>query len=73
MNFQRKTALLIILVTLAVILCHASVGATRVLPKDFAGANHLEAYPSMYEKVKLTMATWLERLPSGPSPKGPGN
>ncbi|KAG5530520.1 hypothetical protein RHGRI_025460 [Rhododendron griersonianum] len=52
---------------------HVRVGAIRVLSKDFAGENHLEAYPSMYENAKLTMACWLERLASGPSPRGPGH
>ncbi|GFY81322.1 plastid transcriptionally active 4 [Actinidia rufa] len=45
----------------------------RVLPEDFAGENHLATYPSMYEKAKLSMECWLERLASGPSPKGPGH
>ncbi|KAI8030599.1 hypothetical protein LOK49_LG01G02539 [Camellia lanceoleosa] len=39
-----------------------------------ASESHLATYPSMYyEKAKLAMATWLERLPSGPSPSGPGH
>ncbi|KAL6971748.1 hypothetical protein U1Q18_031430, partial [Sarracenia purpurea var. burkii] len=71
MNFRRKTTLLIIFVTFITILCQVGVQATRVLPKDFADENYLETYPLMYEKAKLTMTSWLERLSSGPSPKGP--
>lgn len=73
MYFRRENALLITLVIFVFIFGYASVGATRVLSEDFAGENHLEAYPSVYENAKLTMACWLERLATGPSPKGPGN
>ncbi|WRX21271.1 hypothetical protein QQP08_013758 [Theobroma cacao] len=51
----------------------AGVEATRVLPEDFAEANNLETYSSVYEKAKLTMSCWLQRLASGPSPRGPGH
>ncbi|MFQ6645474.1 hypothetical protein Gotur_019094 [Gossypium turneri] len=53
------------------ILSHVGVEATRVLAEDFAKANHLETYSSVYEKAKFTMSCWLERLASGPSPRGP--
>ncbi|KAI8537324.1 hypothetical protein RHMOL_Rhmol09G0014900 [Rhododendron molle] len=69
MYFRRENALLITIVIFVFISSHVRVGAVRVLSKDFAGENHLEAYPSMYENAKLTMACWLERLASGPSPK----
>ncbi|KAG5560946.1 hypothetical protein RHGRI_004093 [Rhododendron griersonianum] len=70
----RKTTLLVILVVFVAVLCHAHVGAARVLAENFADANHLATYPSAYEKAKLSMACWLERLASdGPSPKGPGH
>ena len=49
------------------------VEATRVLSEDLAGAKHLAAYPSMYEHAKETLSCWLERLASGPSPRGPGH
>ncbi|KAE8076605.1 hypothetical protein FH972_015242 [Carpinus fangiana] len=64
MNFRKTSTLLIIFVISAVILSHARVEAARVL----ASADHLETYSSVYEKAKLNMAYWLERLPSGPSP-----
>ncbi|KAL7230950.1 hypothetical protein ACSBR2_009260 [Camellia fascicularis] len=88
MYFQRQNTLLIIMIVIFVtILCHANthVGATRELKSppssssssEFvsgASESHLATYPSMYyEKAKLAMATWLERLPSGPSPSGPGH
>ncbi|KAK9932219.1 hypothetical protein M0R45_019465 [Rubus argutus] len=71
------SSLFIIFVITVAILGHASVEATRLLPKDFAAANHLETYSSpsslVYEKAKYTMEYWLQRLASGPSPKGPGH
>ncbi|KAH7856517.1 hypothetical protein Vadar_002394 [Vaccinium darrowii] len=73
MYFRRETASLVLLVIFVAILCHAHVEATRVLKEDFANANQLVTYPSVYEKAKLTMACWLERLASGPSPRGPGH
>ncbi|KAK6930508.1 hypothetical protein RJ641_004602 [Dillenia turbinata] len=47
----------------------SSVEATRVLPEDFARHNHLV----VYEKAKYAVTSWLERLASGPSPRGPGH
>ncbi|KAK2989375.1 hypothetical protein RJ640_007774 [Escallonia rubra] len=72
MEFQKTSTLLIVFVVFVVAASLVSVEAGRVLPEDFAGANHLATYPSMYMKAKDTMACWLERLASGPSPKGPG-
>lgn len=73
MSFRSATALLIIAVMFVAIFSQAQIEATRVLAEDFAGANHLATYPSVYNKAKYTMACWLERLASGPSPKGPGH
>ncbi|GLT56566.1 hypothetical protein SLA2020_296000 [Shorea laevis] len=67
---KLSTLLLVLVVAVAVLSC---VEATRVLPEDFAEANHLETYSSVYEKAKSTMSCWLGRLASGPSPKGPGH
>ncbi|KAF8014091.1 hypothetical protein BT93_H0051 [Corymbia citriodora subsp. variegata] len=49
--------------------------AVRVLPEDFARANNLASYsPSVLsEQARQTMSWWLQRLDSGPSPKGPGH
>ncbi|EEF27866.1 conserved hypothetical protein, partial [Ricinus communis] len=55
------------------ILSQVRVEATRVLPEDFASTNHLETYSSVYEKAKSHMSCWLERLASGPSPRGRGH
>lgn len=77
MNFQKMSSLFIIFVITVAILGHAPVQATRLLREDFAAANHLETYSSpsslVYEKAKYTMECWLQRLASGPSPKGPGH
>ncbi|KAL4291659.1 hypothetical protein GQ457_14G001110 [Hibiscus cannabinus] len=71
MNTRKLTTLLIIFVISVAISSQVRVEAARVLGEDFAKANHLEAYSSVYEKAKLTMSCWLERLASGPSPRGP--
>ncbi|CAI9108600.1 OLC1v1008244C1 [Oldenlandia corymbosa var. corymbosa] len=60
-----------------IISMQVNVEAARMLSsteEDFAGANHLDTFPnSVYEKAKETMSFWLERLASGPSPRGPGH
>ncbi|KAH7859114.1 hypothetical protein Vadar_031720 [Vaccinium darrowii] len=73
MYFRRETLSLVVFVMFVAILCHAHVEATRVLQEDFASTNHLATDSSVYEKAKLTMACWLERLASGPSPRGRGH
>ncbi|CAN6580518.1 hypothetical protein ACFX13_032686 [Malus domestica] len=77
MTFQKMSSLLLIIFVLsvAILVSQGPVEASRVLSEDFASANHLETYssPSVYEKAKFTMEFWLERLASGPSPKGPGH
>ncbi|KAF5733903.1 hypothetical protein HS088_TW16G00344 [Tripterygium wilfordii] len=77
MKTSTTTLLMIILVISVAILSHVGVvQAARVLAESedvFANANHLETYPSVYDKAKTTMACWLQRLASGPSPKGPGH
>ncbi|XVE84441.1 hypothetical protein DITRI_Ditri17bG0014500 [Diplodiscus trichospermus] len=55
------------------ILSQIRVEATRVSREDFAKANNLVTYSSVYEKAKFTMSCWFERLASGPSPRGPGH
>ncbi|KAK4566484.1 hypothetical protein RGQ29_002653 [Quercus rubra] len=66
------TLLLFFVISMA-ILSQTGVKATRVLCEDFSNANHLEPYSSVYEKAKYTMASWLQRLPSGPSDGGSGH
>ncbi|KAG9142981.1 hypothetical protein Leryth_006253 [Lithospermum erythrorhizon] len=63
-----------IFVLVAIIGQLADAGRPLMEP-DFAGANHLRSYPSssIYEQAKDTMSSLLERLASGPSPKGPGH
>ncbi|KAL6504138.1 hypothetical protein OROGR_026061 [Orobanche gracilis] len=75
MGFQRATIILFIIVCLIYIACmsKAHVRATRILSEDFSETNHLVAFPVMYENAKEKMSYWLQRLASGPSPKGPGN
>jgi hypothetical protein len=66
MNFSKTSGLLIIFVVSVAILSHARVEAARVL----ASADQLETYSYVYERAKLNMAYWLERLHSGSSDGG---
>ncbi|KAG6668857.1 hypothetical protein CIPAW_01G201300 [Carya illinoinensis] len=76
MNSRKASTLLIIFVMISVAilsLAGGGVEASRVLPEDFASANHLNTPSSIYEKAKHTMAYWFERLLSRPSPSGPAH
>lgn len=75
MDSQKKMSMVLIIfaVAIMILLSHAGVEASRVLPEDFARANHLQTYTTVYEKAKFTMSCWLGRLASGPSPRGPGH
>ncbi|KAM7460936.1 hypothetical protein LguiA_029057 [Lonicera macranthoides] len=75
MNCCKRSAVLMVLVVFVVVLMsQCSVEATRVLPEDFAAANHLSTLPAEYMmKAKDTMSGWFGMLASGPSPKGPGH
>ncbi|KAJ0093234.1 hypothetical protein Patl1_26654 [Pistacia atlantica] len=73
MNSRKVCTLLIVFVVSVALLCHVGVEATRVLQEDFATANHLMSRSSVYEKAKFSMGCWLQRLASGPSPRGKGH
>ncbi|KAG2721890.1 hypothetical protein I3843_02G087700 [Carya illinoinensis] len=75
MNCRKTCTFLIIFVVITMaILSNARVEASRVLSEDFAGANRLvDMHSTTYEKAKQTVASWLERLPSGPSDRGAGH
>ncbi|KAJ1410462.1 hypothetical protein SESBI_21963 [Sesbania bispinosa] len=67
--------LVAVVMFVAIFMSHR-VEASRILSnsEEFAKANHLQTYTSSaYEQAKNTMAFWLQRLASGPSPKGPGH
>lgn len=82
MSYVKACTLLnlitIVMICLAILMSESQsskVEASRVLRNSqefaFARANHLQT--SAYEQTKNTMTIWLQRLPSGPSPKGPGH
>ncbi|KAJ0034978.1 hypothetical protein Pint_26018 [Pistacia integerrima] len=74
MNSRKLSTVFIIFIISVALLSHVGIEATRVLQEDFANSNHLEIHStSVYEKAKLTMGCWLERLASGPSPRGRGH
>lgn len=74
MASRRAYAFLLVVVVAAVVLSMegAVAHAARDAPGYFKGAGYL-AYPSVYGRARSSMASWLEKLASGPSPKGPGH
>ncbi|KAL9144363.1 hypothetical protein ABFS82_14G291700 [Erythranthe guttata] len=75
MKYQRAVIVLIILVFCFACTSKVNVEAARILSDDhFSQANHLVKFPSVsYENAKVSMSYWLQRLASGPSPRGPGH
>lgn len=73
MNSRNLSTLLIFFMVSVALLSHVGVEATRVLQEDSASANHLVTRSSVYEKAKFSMGCWLQRLASGPSPRGKGH
>ncbi|KVI08035.1 hypothetical protein Ccrd_013598 [Cynara cardunculus var. scolymus] len=69
----KKTCTLLVLVVILIAVMSLVVVDGRALSEDFAGANHLATYSSVYAKAKKGMCFWLQQLASGPSPRGPGH
>ncbi|KAF8014088.1 hypothetical protein BT93_H0048 [Corymbia citriodora subsp. variegata] len=74
----RRSAIgpiVLVLIIFMVLLSLRCTEATRVLPEDFARANNLASYSSstLSRQARQSMARWLQRLDSGPSPQGPGH
>ncbi|KAK3414464.1 hypothetical protein EUGRSUZ_H00330 [Eucalyptus grandis] len=67
--------IVLVLIVFVALLGLQCTEAMRVLPEDFARANNLASYSSsvLSEQARQSMARWLQRLDSGPSPKGPGH
>ncbi|TKY67487.1 hypothetical protein E2542_SST10381 [Spatholobus suberectus] len=70
--------LIAVVMCVAILISQSKVEASRVLWHSeefaFARANNLQTYTSSaYEQAKNTMVFWMQRLSSGPSPKGPGH
>ena len=70
---KTSTILMMIFVILMVLSCQTGVEAARALKEDFASVNQHQTSSAIYEKPKYTMEFWLPKLPSGPSPSGPGH
>lgn len=76
MSFHRtRVVILLILVVLITLNMGEFADATsRVLSEKKAGGDYLlESYTTGYELTRLRMGSWLQRLSSGPSPRGPGH
>ena len=74
MSFTRSNAIfLIILVIFVTIIGQIHVQGARMLSEEFKNATDLTTSSYVYEKTKFTMAYRLERLASGPSPRGLGH
>lgn len=84
MSYVKACTLLnlitIVMICLVILMSEnqSKVEAGRVLRNSqefsFAKANNLQTQTSSaYEQAKNMMSIWLQRLPAGPSPKGPGH
>ncbi|MQL83671.1 hypothetical protein Taro_016171 [Colocasia esculenta] len=75
MASRRACVLLLVIAVVGAIAFgrEAVVDAARNAPGSFdRGSSYLQ-YPSAYESARSAMAFWMEKLASGPSPKGPGH
>ncbi|KAL4632159.1 hypothetical protein ACB092_04G032200 [Castanea dentata] len=72
MTRKTCTILMMIFVIFVVISCHSGVEATGK-SQTGKGLKTYNTYLKIYEKAKYTMKYWLQILPSGPSPSGPGH
>lgn len=73
MNSKRTSILLIIFVMYIVCMSRVQVEGARILSEDFSQSNRLVTIPRMYDSARETMSFWIQRLASGPSPRGPGH
>lgn len=73
MAFKNTCGTLLFFLVIMIVVISPLVVEGRVLSEDFAGSNHLATYSTVYEKAKTGMSFWLQRLASGPSPRGPGH
>lgn len=69
----KQTYTLFVFVVILMAVMSPLVVQGRILSDDFADKNNLATYSSLYEKTKNEMSFWLQRLASGPSPRGPGH
>ncbi|KAJ3687787.1 hypothetical protein LUZ61_016951 [Rhynchospora tenuis] len=75
MDFIKSRVLLHVLLFSVVIFAYMQqTEAIRSLPdeKQFVIGDYT-GYGTVYERARETVATWIARLPAGPSPKGPGH
>ncbi|KAJ0467387.1 putative PAMP-induced secreted peptide 1 [Helianthus annuus] len=62
----------LVVIFILIVIMSPRVVEGRPLCEEFAKASDL--YSSVYQNAnKFSMSLWLEQLPSGPSPKGPGH
>ncbi|PKA55786.1 hypothetical protein AXF42_Ash012078 [Apostasia shenzhenica] len=69
-----RTLTLAIFIIVVVAACVRSGAALRPIPEEPSGRLGSSALRlSMYEKAREVMASWMARLPSGPSAGGGGH
>ncbi|CAA6660321.1 unnamed protein product [Spirodela intermedia] len=73
MDSRRVSAFLLLAVVVVAVLSMAGTAqAARPPPGQFDGESFL-TYPSVYERAKSAIESMMQKLPSGPSPRGPGH
>ncbi|KAL0903747.1 hypothetical protein M5K25_028145 [Dendrobium thyrsiflorum] len=74
MSCPRYRVLLFVVFVIVVASTQNATAIRTMAPEELRGRNKKDPSvdQSVYEKAKEIMASWMERLPSGPSPGGGG-
>lgn len=75
MKYQLRASIVLICFVIYVACMSKNIGveATRMLSDDLPQTGDVVRFPIMYKNARETMSYWLQRLASGPSPRGPGH
>jgi hypothetical protein len=74
MGFNTTRVLLFaLLISVLIFACTQQAEAARSTPEKGFAIGGYTGYDGVYERAREAVATWMARLPAGPSPKGPGH
>ncbi|KAF3336587.1 hypothetical protein FCM35_KLT19173 [Carex littledalei] len=62
-----------LLISIIAFACTQQAEAARPVPDKQSVIGDYTGYEAVYETAREAVATWMARLPAGPSPKGPGH
>ncbi|KAJ4779659.1 hypothetical protein LUZ62_037804 [Rhynchospora pubera] len=74
MDFIKSRVILLVFLFLVIVFaCMQQTEAIRSMPDKQFVIGDYTGYGTVYDRARETVATWMARLPAGPSPKGPGH